>query len=136
MRKKVAVATVALLAGALMLPDYAALARDGGVAKVRAEGGLQTSGSADTTCSSRRVGTKEWVCLHRPDGEAIYISVDQIVFISSAAAGAATRAQPSYIRSARRSCFAQQMVIHQEQHRCYSHCHRIYCFRCNYKVQK
>ena len=93
MRKKVAVATVALLAGALMLPDYAALARDGGVAKVRAEGGLQTSGSADTTCSSRRVGPKEWVCLHRPDGEAIYISVDQIVFVSSAAAGATTRAR-------------------------------------------
>jgi len=93
MRKKVAVATVALLAGTLMLPDYSALARDGGVAKVRAEGGLQTSGSADTTCSSRRVGTKEWVCLHRPDGEAIYISVDQIVFVSSAAAGAATRAR-------------------------------------------
>ena len=93
MRKKVAVATVALLAGALMLPDYAALARDGSVAKVRAEAELQASGSEGTTCSPRRVATKEWVCLHRPDGEAIYISVDQIVFVSSAAAGAATRAR-------------------------------------------
>jgi hypothetical protein len=92
MRKKVAIAAVALLAGALMLPDYAALARERGVAEVPAEGGLQTNGSEDTTCRSRRVGPKEWVCLHRPDGEAIYVRVDQIVFVT-AAAGAAMRAR-------------------------------------------
>jgi hypothetical protein len=93
MRKKTATATVALLAAALMLSDYSALARDGGIAKVSAESGRQTSGSEDTTCSSRRVGAKEWVCFHRPDGEAVYIRVDQIVFVTGAAAGAAMRAR-------------------------------------------
>jgi hypothetical protein len=93
MRKKVVIANVALLAGALMLPDYAALARDGSVAKVRAEAELQASGSEGTTCSPRRVATKEWVCLHRPDGEEIYIRVDHIVFVSIAAPGAAIRAR-------------------------------------------
>ena len=93
MRKKVAVATVALLAGALMLPDYAALARDGGIVKISAESGLQTSGSENTACSSRRMGAKEWVCFHRPDGEAIYVRIDQIVFVTGAAAGAAMRAR-------------------------------------------
>jgi hypothetical protein len=92
MRKKVAIATVALLAGTLVHPNYAALARDRGVGEVPAEGGLQTSGSEDTTCPSRRVGTKEWVCLHRPDGETIYVRVDQIVFVTSAT-GAAMRAR-------------------------------------------
>ena len=93
MRKKSAIATVAVLAGVLMLPDCAALARDGGVAKVSAQSGLQTSGPEETTCSSRRVGAKEWICFHRPDGEAIYIRVDQIVFVTGAAAGAAMRAR-------------------------------------------
>ena len=93
MRKKAAIATVALLAGALMLPDYSALARDGGIPKVSAESDLQTSGSEKMTCSSRRAGAKEWVCFHRPDGEAIYVRVDQIVFVTGAAAGAAMRAR-------------------------------------------
>ena len=93
MRKKTAIATVVLLAGAMMLPDHAALARDAGVAKVSAENGLETSGSKDTTCLSRRAGAKEWVCFHRPDGEAIYVRVDQIVFVTGAAAGAAMRAR-------------------------------------------
>ena len=93
MRKKTAIATVVLLAGAMMLPDLAALAGNGGVTKVSAENGPETSGSKDTTCSSRRAGTKEWVCFHRPDGEAIYVRVDQIVFVTGAAAGAAMRAR-------------------------------------------
>src|SRR5262249_4149820 len=77
----------------MMLPDHAALARNGGVTKVSAENGLEASDSKDTTCSSRKAGTKEWVCFHRPDGEAIYVRVDQIVFVTGAAAGAAMRAR-------------------------------------------
>jgi hypothetical protein len=93
MRKKTAITTAVLLAGAIMLPDHAALAGDGGVAKVSAESGLQTNDSKDTACSSRRAGTKEWVCFHRPDGEAIFVRADQIVFVTGAAAGAAMRAR-------------------------------------------
>jgi len=93
MRNKAAIATVTLLAGTLILPDCAALARDGGIVKISAESGLQTSGSENTACSSRRMGAKEWVCFHRPDGEAIYVRIDQIVFVTGAAAGAAMRAR-------------------------------------------
>ena len=39
------------------------------------------------------MGAKEWVCFHRPDGEAIYVRIDQIVFVTGAAAGAAMRAR-------------------------------------------
>src|SRR5215471_18007950 len=38
-------------------------------------------------------GTKGWIALHRPDGEVVYIKLDQIVFVMSAKdTGAAERA--------------------------------------------
>jgi hypothetical protein len=71
MRTQVAIAVVALLAGALMLPNHETLARGG-------------SGK----------GTKGWIDLHRPDGEVAYIKADQIVFVMSATAtGADKRAR-------------------------------------------
>jgi len=54
--------------------------------------------SADATFgktlrSSARRGTKGWIALHRPDGEVVYIKLDQIVFVMSAKdTGAAERA--------------------------------------------
>jgi hypothetical protein len=72
MRTQVAIAVVALLAGALMLPNHETLARGG-------------SGKAET---------KGWIDLHRPDGEVAYIKADQIVFVMSATAtGADKRAR-------------------------------------------
>lgn len=44
--------------------------------------------------SSTRRGTKGWIALHRPDGEVVYIKVDQIVFVMSAKnTGASERAR-------------------------------------------
>ena len=91
MRKKVPIAVVALLAGALMLPDHAALAGGGGVGEVL---GADAGGSRDAGYSSRRAGTKNWIRLHRPDGEVVHIKVDHIVFVMSAAdTGADKRAR-------------------------------------------
>jgi hypothetical protein len=50
--------------------------------------------SGKTLRSSARRGTKGWIALHRPDGEVVYIKVDQIVFVMSAKdTGAAERAR-------------------------------------------
>jgi hypothetical protein len=47
-----------------------------------------------TLPSSARRGTKGWIALHRPDGEVVYVKVDQIVFVMTAkATGAAERAR-------------------------------------------
>ena len=47
-----------------------------------------------TLRSSARRGTKGWIALHRPDGEVVYIKVDQIVLVMSAKdTGAAERAR-------------------------------------------
>jgi hypothetical protein len=40
--------------------------------------------SGKTLRSSARRGTKGWIALHRPDGEIVYIKLDQIVFVMSA----------------------------------------------------
>ena len=41
-----------------------------------------------------RRGAKGWIALHRPDGELVYIKLDQIVFVMSAKdTGAAERAR-------------------------------------------
>jgi len=40
--------------------------------------------SGKTLRSSARRGTKGWIALHRPDGEVVYIKLDQIVFVMSA----------------------------------------------------
>jgi hypothetical protein len=51
-----------------------------------------TSGKA--LRSSARRGTKGWIALHRPDGEIVYIKLDQIVFVMSAkGTGAAEHAR-------------------------------------------
>ena len=50
--------------------------------------------SGKTLRSSARRGTKGWIALHRPDGEVVYIKVDQIVLVMSAKdTGAAERAR-------------------------------------------
>ena len=47
-----------------------------------------------TVRASTRRGTKGWIVLHRPDGEIVYIRLDQIVFVMSAKdTGAAERAR-------------------------------------------
>jgi hypothetical protein len=81
MPTKVAVALVALLAGALMLSNRDVFARDGG-----------DFGKATSSLSIARM--KGWIELHRPDGEVVHIKADQIVFVMSAIdIGAAKRAQ-------------------------------------------
>jgi hypothetical protein len=51
-----------------------------------------TSGKA--LRSAARRGMKGWIALHRPDGEVVYIKLDQIVFVMSAkATGADERAR-------------------------------------------
>jgi hypothetical protein len=55
---------------------------------------LTPDSTSGKTRSSVRRGTKGWIALHRPDGEVVYIKVDQIVFIMSAKdTGAAERAR-------------------------------------------
>src|SRR5215469_4590216 len=50
--------------------------------------------SGNTFRSTAPRGTKGWVALHRPDGEIVYIKLDQIVFVMSAkVTGAAERAR-------------------------------------------
>ena len=50
--------------------------------------------SGKTLRLSARRGTKGWIALHRPDGEVVYIKLDQIVFVMSAKdTGAAERAR-------------------------------------------
>ena len=74
MRTKMTAGVIALLAGALILPNQELLARD------CSDG---SSGKA-STCSSKRAGIKGWIELRRPDGEVVRIKVDQIVFVMSA----------------------------------------------------
>ena len=50
--------------------------------------------SGRTLRSHARRGAKGWIALHRPDGELVYIKLDQIVFVMSAKdTGAAERAR-------------------------------------------
>jgi len=52
----------------------------------------RTSGEA--LRSFARHGPKGWIALHRPDGEVVYIKIDQIVFVMSAKdTGASERAR-------------------------------------------
>ena len=52
----------------------------------------RTSGEA--LPSFARHGPKGWIALHRPDGEVVYIKIDQIVFVMSAKdTGASERAR-------------------------------------------
>jgi hypothetical protein len=79
MRKKVAIAVVALLAGAMMLPNHEALARGGGFGGDTGAGfgggGFHGGGSGDAICSLR-AGLKDRIELHRPDGEVVHIKAD------------------------------------------------------------
>ena len=50
--------------------------------------------SGGATRSWARLVTKGWIALHRPDGEIVYIRIDQIVLVTSAKdTGAAERAR-------------------------------------------
>src|SRR6266478_4401555 len=50
--------------------------------------------SGRTLRSYARRGAKGWIALHRPDGDLVYIKLDQIVFLMSAKdTGAAERAR-------------------------------------------
>jgi hypothetical protein len=83
MRNRVVIPAIALIAGALMLPNQEASARCGGGGEF---------GKAN--CSLSRAEMKGRIDLHRPDGEIVYIKADQIVFVMSAAStGADKRAQ-------------------------------------------
>jgi hypothetical protein len=78
-----AAGVIALLAGALILPNQELLARDCGDGSPGA-----------SACSSKRAGIKGWIELRRPDGEVVRIKVDQIVFVMSASnTGAHERAR-------------------------------------------
>jgi hypothetical protein len=83
MAKKVPIAIIALLAGVLMLPADVPFARAVGAAEVLAADGFRAGGSSDAVCSPRRAGAKDWIRLHRPDGEVVHIRADQIVFVTS-----------------------------------------------------
>jgi hypothetical protein len=91
MSNKVAAAAISLLVGAPMPAGYAMLARADG-AEALAGDDLHAVGSGSAACSPRRAEPSNWVVLHRPDGEIVYIWTDQIVFVTSAVAGAAKRA--------------------------------------------
>jgi hypothetical protein len=90
MSNKVA-AAIALLVGAPMLAGCAMLAHAGDAEAVAGDD-LHAVGSGCAVCSPRRVEGSDWVVLHRPDGEIVHIRTDQIVFVTSAVAGAAKRA--------------------------------------------
>jgi len=63
LKKRITIAALALLAGALMLSNQEALAGnccDGGFGKA-------------AIYSLNRIRTKGWIELHRPDNEVIYI---------------------------------------------------------------
>jgi hypothetical protein len=91
MSNKLTAAALALFAGALMVTDYPMLARAAG-AEALAGDDFQVVGSGSAACSPRGAGTNDWLVLHRPDGEIVYLRTDQIVFVTSAVAGAANRA--------------------------------------------
>jgi hypothetical protein len=74
MSKKAATAVLTLLGCALMLSTQDALARDSGE-------GVFAKGAA---YSLSRIRTRGWIYLHRADGEAVHINVDQIVFVTNA----------------------------------------------------
>jgi hypothetical protein len=54
--------------------------------------------SGKTLRSSARRGTKGWIALHRPDGEAVYIKLDQIVFVMSAKGTGAAESARSMVQ--------------------------------------
>jgi hypothetical protein len=87
--KKVAIAAFALLAGAAMPSDYKALAQGGRYGSGLGAGAAHTTGSDDQNGARR--GTKHWIILHRPDGGAVHINADHIVFVMSAAATGADK---------------------------------------------
>jgi len=93
METKIPIAILALLVGALMLPDLA-FAQVGGAAEIITSDGFQAGRSGGAVCSLRSAGRNEWIRLHRPDGGVVHIKADQVVFVTSAAGtGADKRAQ-------------------------------------------
>ena len=88
--KSITVAVFALLAGALMLSNQEALARN-----------CCDDGFGNTaTYSISRIRTKDWIKLHRPDGEVVHIQVDQIVLVMSATNASANKRAQSRVQLA------------------------------------
>jgi hypothetical protein len=78
-----ATAFVALLAGALMVPDRDAFALD-----------CHIGATGKAVSSPSGAAATGWLDLHRPDGEIVRVKANQIVFVTTAAGmGAATCAR-------------------------------------------
>ena len=76
-------ALVALLAGALMFSNGHAFALD-----------CHVGGSGQAASSPSAAAMRGWLALHRPDGEAVRVKANQIVFVTTVAGtGAATCAR-------------------------------------------
>ncbi|HEY7243900.1 MAG TPA: hypothetical protein VH678_08460 [Xanthobacteraceae bacterium] len=73
MRKAMAAAIVALVAGVPLPPHQELLARD-----------CTAGAPAGSGYAATRAGVKGWIGLHRPDGEVVRIKTGQIVFVMSA----------------------------------------------------
>ena len=83
MPTKTAAAILALLIGALIVPNRDAFALD-----------CHIGGTGKTVSSPSGAATTGWLGLHRPDGEIVRVKANQIVFVTTAAGmGAATCAQ-------------------------------------------
>jgi hypothetical protein len=79
---KAGAAVVALLAGALMVPNREAFALD-----------CHIGGTGKAVSSPSGAATTGWLDLHRPDGQIVRVKANQIVFVTTAAGmGVAMRA--------------------------------------------
>jgi hypothetical protein len=83
MSKRVAVALVALLAVAPLL-DQKAVAGNGTYGGSLGSGAVHAIGSGNA--NHPKTTARNWITLHRPDGEAVHVNADQIVFVMSATA--------------------------------------------------
>jgi len=83
MPSKTTAAVLALLIGALIVPNRDAFALD-----------CHIGGTGKTVSSPSGAATTGWLDLHRPDGEIVRVKANQIVFVTTAAGtGAATCAR-------------------------------------------
>jgi hypothetical protein len=95
---RIAAGLVAVVFAAASAPPAAAQATDSqvqaGTFTFAPQPLVSDTTSGKTLRWAARRGAKGWIALHRPDGELVYIKVDQIVFVMSAKdTGAAERAR-------------------------------------------
>jgi hypothetical protein len=81
MPTKAAAAVVAVLAGALMVPNRDAFAFD-----------CHIGGTGKAVSLPSGAATAGWLDLHRPDGEIVRVKANQIVFVTTAAVWGRPRA--------------------------------------------